>query len=76
MAAASGSAKSQATSYRDAGVDLAAAESAKQRIARTVAGTRTPWVTGAVGAFQPATCRSDGRCDIGFGKVVALEEQR
>ena len=42
--------KSKATSYRDAGVDLAAAETAKQRIARTVAGTRTQWVTGAIGA--------------------------
>ena len=43
--------KSNATSYRAAGVDLAAAETAKQRIARMVAGTRTQWVTGAIGAF-------------------------
>jgi phosphoribosylformylglycinamidine cyclo-ligase len=51
MADSPASPKSNATSYRDAGVDLAAAETAKQRIARTVAGTRTQWVTGAIGAF-------------------------
>jgi phosphoribosylformylglycinamidine cyclo-ligase len=51
MTNSSSSSESKATSYRDAGVDLAAAETAKQRIAHTVAGTRTPWVTGAIGAF-------------------------
>ena len=43
--------RSAATSYRAAGVDLAAAESAKERIARAVATTRTPWVAGNIGAF-------------------------
>ena len=51
MTDSSSSPESKATSYRDAGVDLAAAETAKQRIARTVAETRTQWVTGAIGAF-------------------------
>ncbi|MEE8477279.1 MAG: phosphoribosylformylglycinamidine cyclo-ligase [Gemmatimonadales bacterium] len=51
MADSPSSSESKATSYRDAGVDLAAAEAAKQRIARTVAGTRTRWVAGTVGAF-------------------------
>ena len=51
MTDSASSSQSKATSYRDAGVDLAAAETAKQRIARTVAGTRTRWVTGAIGAF-------------------------
>ena len=51
MADSPSSSESKATSYRAAGVDLAAAEAAKQRIARTVAGTRTRWVTGTVGAF-------------------------
>ena len=51
MMDSSSSPESKATSYREAGVDLAAAETAKQRIARTVAGTRTQWVTGAIGAF-------------------------
>jgi len=51
MTDSSSSPESKATSYRDAGVDLAAAETAKHRIARTVAETRTQWVTGAIGAF-------------------------
>jgi phosphoribosylformylglycinamidine cyclo-ligase len=51
MTDSSSSPESKATSYRDAGVDLAAAETAKQRISRTVAETRTQWVTGAIGAF-------------------------
>ncbi len=46
-----GKPKNPAVSYRAAGVDLAAAESAKERIARAVATTRTPWVTGHIGAF-------------------------
>ena len=40
-----------ASSYRAAGVDLAAAESAKHRIATAVATTRTPLVAGQIGAF-------------------------
>jgi len=40
-----------AANYRAAGVDLAAAESAKNRIAEAVATTRTPWVAGQIGAF-------------------------
>lgn len=41
----------EASGYRAAGVDLAAAESAKERIARAVATTRTRWVVGQAGAF-------------------------
>jgi len=37
--------------YAAAGVDLADAESAKERIGRLVAGTRTPLTAGRVGAF-------------------------
>ena len=37
--------------YAAAGVDLAGAESAKERIGRLVAGTRTPLTAGRVGAF-------------------------
>lgn len=37
--------------YAAAGVDLAAADAAKARIGRLVAGTRTPLAAGAVGAF-------------------------
>jgi len=40
-----------ASHYRDAGVDLAAADAAKARIAQAVQGTRTPLVIGEVGAF-------------------------
>jgi phosphoribosylformylglycinamidine cyclo-ligase len=43
--------KSGPTSYAAAGVDLAAADDAKARIARLVAGTRTPLSAGEVGAF-------------------------
>lgn len=60
MADSPSSSESKATSYRDAGVDLAAAESAKQRIARTVAGTRTQWVAGAIGAFGGMVRVPDG----------------
>ncbi len=42
---------SQAASYRKAGVDLAAAEAAKDRIAQAVASTRTELSLGAIGAF-------------------------
>lgn len=42
---------SQAASYRKAGVDLAAADQAKQRIAQAVASTRTEHSRGMVGAF-------------------------
>lgn len=42
---------SSADHYRRAGVDLEAAEDAKARIARLVAGTRTPLARGRLGAF-------------------------
>ncbi len=71
--------------YAAAGVDLAAAETAKARIGRLVAGTRTPLSTGLVGAFGgmvrvPAGMRkptlvlsTDG---VGTKVLVALQAQR
>jgi phosphoribosylformylglycinamidine cyclo-ligase len=73
------------TSYAAAGVDLAAADDAKARIARLVAGTRTPLSAGEVGAFGgmvrvPAGMRrpvlvlsTDG---VGTKLLVAIEAGR
>jgi phosphoribosylformylglycinamidine cyclo-ligase len=74
-----------ASQYAAAGVDLAGAESAKERIGRLVAGTRTDLSAGHVGAFGgmvrvPAGMRSpmlvmstDG---VGTKVLVALQAQR
>jgi len=43
--------ETRARAYAAAGVDLAAAEEAKDRIAALVASTRTPLAVGAIGAF-------------------------
>jgi len=43
--------KGERRQYAAAGVDLASAETAKERIGRLVAGTRTPLTAGRVGAF-------------------------
>ena len=71
--------------YAEAGVDLEGAEAAKARIARAVAGTRTPLSLGQVGAFggmvripegmrRPALVLStDG---VGTKVLVALEAGR
>ncbi len=71
--------------YAAAGVDLAGAEAAKERIGRLVAGTRTPLSTGHVGAFGgmvrvPAGMRkpvlvlsTDG---VGTKVLVALQAGR
>jgi phosphoribosylformylglycinamidine cyclo-ligase len=71
--------------YAAAGVDLDAAETAKERIGRLVAGTRTPLSTGLVGAFGgmvrvPAGMRkptlvlsTDG---VGTKVLVALQAGR
>ena len=77
--------KSGPTSYAAAGVDLAAADDAKARIARLVAGTRTPLSAGELGAFGgmvrvPAGMRrpvlvlsTDG---VGTKVLVAIEAGR
>jgi phosphoribosylformylglycinamidine cyclo-ligase len=74
-----------ASHYRAAGVDLAAADAAKDRIAAAVRGTRTPLVIGEVGAFggmvglpddlqDPALVMStDG---VGTKVMVALASNR
>jgi phosphoribosylformylglycinamidine cyclo-ligase len=71
--------------YAAAGVDLEAAEAAKERIGKLVAGTRTPLSTGPVGAFGgmvrvPAGMRkptlvlsTDG---VGTKVLIALQAQR
>jgi len=77
--------RTDATQYAAAGVDLAGAESAKERIGRLVAATRTPLSVGQVGAFGgmvrvPAGMRkpvlvmsTDG---VGTKVLVALQAQR
>ena len=45
------SASQESRQYTAAGVDLAGAETAKERIGRLVAGTRTALTAGRVGAF-------------------------
>ncbi|HEU4698026.1 MAG TPA: phosphoribosylformylglycinamidine cyclo-ligase [Gemmatimonadales bacterium] len=82
---AGGTHTSEASQYAQAGVDLAGAESAKERIGRLVAGTRTPLSAGHVGAFggmvrvpagmrQPVLVMStDG---VGTKVLVALEAGR
>jgi phosphoribosylformylglycinamidine cyclo-ligase len=77
--------RSGAGSYWAAGVDLAAADEAKERIGRLVAGTRTPLSLGEVGAFGgmvrvPAGMRSpvlvlstDG---VGTKVLVAVQAGR
>jgi phosphoribosylformylglycinamidine cyclo-ligase len=77
--------KGESREYAAAGVDLSAAEAAKQKIGELVAGTRTPLSTGRVGAFGgmvliPAGMRkptlvlsTDG---VGTKVLVAMQAQR
>ena len=71
--------------YAEAGVDLEGAEAAKARIARAVAGTRTPLSVGHVGAFGGMVRIPDGMRrptlvlstdGVGTKVLVALEAGR